>query len=540
MRPGAARRTSQRRRNVSLIGRHAIAVALSLVGVALAALLACNAALARPEPLYCSRDYHPRGCIRVPSSARGRPRTGNQQGPASLTPTQVENGGGLGGGPGNHRATAIQWALTQLRLTRWAWWCERFVEEAYGSRYDYRTAAAAATRLHLHHEPITRAPRGSLVYFRADPSNRRYGHVGLSLGDGKMISALARVQKTDIAHSRYWRRLYVGWADAPGSWPGLIPPPPDISAPMPFSTVRISAPAFGETVSGTIQLTATASNVSGIEFEAYYATDPSNPAARGWVPLGVAQFDGASWSLNWNTQSIPDQGNPAWGTVNIAAVALNAHGQPTATQDYRRISIDNTTGGLGTTQTGSPTQTGTQTQPPPPVTFPEQEDPRFPSNTFTDYHNAAGKGTPVAPGQIVQVSCKIYDPTIASVYPDGYWYRIASSPWNNAYYAPANNFLNGDPYGGPYTHNTDPTVPNCSFERFLLPVTLAASALPTACRCGHMASRAVRHLARRSAGMSTLLWSTRHGYRGPPLIGGPTINCHGSPARNRLSLFQSP
>jgi hypothetical protein len=59
------------------------------------------------------------------------------------------------------------------------------------------------------------------------------------------------------------------------------------------------------------------------------------------------------------------------------------------------------------------------------------------------------------------VSCKVYDPYIASVNPDGYWYRIYSSPWNNQYYAPANTFMNGDPYGGPYTHNTDFAVPNC-------------------------------------------------------------------------------
>lgn len=39
-------------------------------------------------------------------------------------------------------------------------------------------------------------------------------------------------------------------------------------------------------------------------------------------------------------------------------------------------------------------------------------------------------------------------PTIASVNPDGYWYRIASSPWNNACYSPANTFMSGDPYQG--------------------------------------------------------------------------------------------
>jgi hypothetical protein len=101
--------------------------------------------------------------------------------------------------------------------------------------------------------------------------------------------------------------------------------------------------------------------------------------------------------------------------------------------------------------------------PPPeqPSTWAEQETPNHPVNTFTDYHNASGVGPAIAAGQWVQVSCKIYDPTIGSVNPDGYWYRIASSPWNNAYYSPANTFMNGDPYGGPYTHNTDFGVTNC-------------------------------------------------------------------------------
>jgi len=82
-------------------------------------------------------------------------------------------------------------------------------------------------------------------------------------------------------------------------------------------------------------------------------------------------------------------------------------------------------------------------------------------HTFADYHNASGQGPDIGMSQIVQVSCKVYDPTIVSVNPDGYWYRIASSPWNNNYYAPANTFLDGDPPNGPYTHNTDFSVPDC-------------------------------------------------------------------------------
>jgi hypothetical protein len=83
------------------------------------------------------------------------------------------------------------------------------------------------------------------------------------------------------------------------------------------------------------------------------------------------------------------------------------------------------------------------------------------ANTFSDPHNASGKGPEITPGKHVFVSCKLNDPSIASVNPGGYWYRIASAPWNNHYYAAANTFLNGDPWGGPYTHPTDLGVNNC-------------------------------------------------------------------------------
>jgi len=82
-------------------------------------------------------------------------------------------------------------------------------------------------------------------------------------------------------------------------------------------------------------------------------------------------------------------------------------------------------------------------------------------NTFTNYHNASGVGQRIPASTWVLVSCKVYDPTIVSVSPGGYWYRIASSPWNNRYYAPANTFMNGDPWNGPYRHDTDLAVPDC-------------------------------------------------------------------------------
>jgi transcriptional regulator with XRE-family HTH domain len=93
-------------------------------------------------------------------------------------------------------------------------------------------------------------------------------------------------------------------------------------------------------------------------------------------------------------------------------------------------------------------------------TYQEQEFNHNGAATFL-HVDASGAGEPIGYGQFVQVSCKIHNVTVPSAAPDRYWYRIASPPWNDQYYAVANTFGNGDKLGGPYTHNTDFQVPNC-------------------------------------------------------------------------------
>lgn len=112
------------------------------------------------------------------------------------------------------------------------------------------------------------------------------------------------------------------------------------------------------------------------------------------------------------------------------------------------------------TPTAIPTPTPTAT-PTPQTTWTEQSGTHG-SPTFQNPTNASGQGTTVSAMSYVQVSCRIYAPQISSANPDGWWYRIASSPWNGSYYAVANTFWNGDiPGQPPYTHNTDFAVPVC-------------------------------------------------------------------------------
>jgi hypothetical protein len=118
-------------------------------------------------------------------------------------------------------------------------------------------------------------------------------------------------------------------------------------------------------------------------------------------------------------------------------------------------------GGSTGSEGGSPPQTSVPTSPPSRSTWPEQQGSRG-ANTFLNPYNASGMGLKIQPWLWVDVSCKVYAPLIQSANPDGYWYRIASAPWSNNYYAVANTFWNGDvPGQTPYTHFTDWAVPNC-------------------------------------------------------------------------------
>ena len=84
------------------------------------------------------------------------------------------------------------------------------------------------------------------------------------------------------------------------------------------------------------------------------------------------------------------------------------------------------------------------------------------SNTWTNYLNAGGSAGPqIGANQTVQIACKLPGFQVA----DGntWWYQVASSPWNYAYYVSADPFYNngatsGSLHGTPFV---DPSVPNC-------------------------------------------------------------------------------
>jgi Protein of unknown function (DUF2599) len=84
------------------------------------------------------------------------------------------------------------------------------------------------------------------------------------------------------------------------------------------------------------------------------------------------------------------------------------------------------------------------------------------THTWTNYTNGGGIEGPTIPGgTTVAIACKLTGLRVQ----DGntWWYRIATSPWNGAYYASADAFYNngqtsGTLVGTPYV---DPAVPDC-------------------------------------------------------------------------------
>jgi len=113
---------------------------------------------------------------------------------------------------------AIGWALRRRGSHDWDHYCLRFVCASYMSgahatvrRYETARQAARALRASAHRS--INAPRGAWVFYDSTP----LGHVGISLGNGTMISDYggAGVKVLRITQGGH----YVGWAAPPLSPP---------------------------------------------------------------------------------------------------------------------------------------------------------------------------------------------------------------------------------------------------------------------------------------------------------------------------------
>ncbi len=88
------------------------------------------------------------------------------------------------------------------------------------------------------------------------------------------------------------------------------------------------------------------------------------------------------------------------------------------------------------------------------------------SPTFTNYKNAGGTtGWRIDGNSSVEVSCRVTGwMRTGAPSGDNWWYRVKSSPWNDAFYSYADNFYNIWPPSGPLINGVlvDANVPLCN------------------------------------------------------------------------------
>lgn len=240
------------------------------------------------------------------------------------------------------------------------------------------------------------------------------------------------------------------WGGLAGGGP--TPPPPDATGTTSAPAGQLIFSIDGTCTSSGGTLTASSGGFTPGGSYRVSAWRPDGSAYTDLFNSGSVRSDG---SIVWRW---PCAGDPA-GTYTTEVVD-NATGRSTGRVPF-------TIGGAQptTTPTTAPRTTTTvprTTTTAQPATFSEQSGSHG-SPTFRNPANASGPGERIPAMSWVEVSCKVLpSPNIPSAYPDGWWYRIASAPWNNEYYAVANTFWNDDvPGQTPYTSNVDPDVPNC-------------------------------------------------------------------------------
>jgi hypothetical protein len=325
-------------------------------------------------------------------------------------------------------------------------------------------------------------PAGALVFWDVHPISgvAEPSHVALSLGGGAVISSWAYPyadrNKSDYDVFPFNLSLrnpitykYLGYImplQYPASTPTPTPTPTPLSVQPAGSGSQVQPAGSGSQVqpagggsslqptSGSTPTPTTTSTPTPIETPTSYP--PPNP------PLVSAAQNGNSINFYWNggggnglavsyyyvctsngcsEQSSAGSANIGYGcgspTESISAYVVDTEGHQSLTS-----------------------QAGTTTQACPPPTY--YETVGGPTHTWTDYANAGGtEGPTINTGTTVQVTCRLTGYKVA----DGntWWYQIASSPWNNTYYASADAFYNNGDTSGSLsgTPFVDTNVPVC-------------------------------------------------------------------------------
>ena len=142
---------------------------------------------------------------------------------------------------------AVAWAKSMVGRQECNNLCERFVEEAYGTRGVFPSAKDAAKQLVTQRgsSSLRTAPVGALLYFQADETNDGYGHAAIYLGNGEMVSARPDGVQVERVDTPYNRERYLGWGAAPTKFPGrkTTAAPKSATAPRTAMAIPAATPA---------------------------------------------------------------------------------------------------------------------------------------------------------------------------------------------------------------------------------------------------------------------------------------------------------
>ena len=116
---------------------------------------------------------------------------------------------------------AVAWAVARVGEPYTPWRCLAFVEDAYERANGIEVfGGASATESAAHYgtqlfDPEAPPPPGAFVFHRASgPAggvHRDWGHVGMALGDGRVVHALGRI-RVDDARAVQTLTLGPGWS----------------------------------------------------------------------------------------------------------------------------------------------------------------------------------------------------------------------------------------------------------------------------------------------------------------------------------------
>lgn len=149
---------------------------------------------------------------------------------------------------------AISWAKSMAGRQEWNNLCERFVEEAFGTRGVYPSAKDAAKQLVTHKgsSSLKSAPVGALLYFSADETNGGNGHAAIYLGKGEMISARPDGVKVERVDDPYNAARYVGWGSPPTKFPGRKNIASAVPVSRPPSAATLTAPTSSASAGASV------------------------------------------------------------------------------------------------------------------------------------------------------------------------------------------------------------------------------------------------------------------------------------------------